>query len=417
MKNYDVIIIGAGASGLMAGCSLVKNSRKQLNIAIVDANKKAGRKLLATGNGRCNLTNDNILPEHFHGDVNQIAELLATYSPDYIKSYFYELGLLTFSDSEGRVYPYSRQAQSVLTVLMNTLITHNVEFIYEFAVNDICYKNKSYTISSEAGVQLSSAFCVLAAGGLASPKLSSGKNGNSILEKLSHTFTKLSPALLPFICKDKFIKNLQGVRSLAKVDLFSGSKLIATEPGEIQFASNSLSGVCMFNLSSHYAELKSKENCYVMIDFIPEIEFSELINILSDFISNNPSEDSEFLLDGLLNNKLGREILRECKIPLNIKYREIGKKQIFSIAKLIKSCRLNVSGVKTFDDAQVTHGGVPLKEINLKTMESKKAAKLYMCGEILNINGVCGGYNLHFAWSTGMRCGESIAEYYNGKSK
>lgn len=408
---YDIIIIGAGASGLACAAQICKKANLKLNMLIVDANKKAGRKLLATGNGRCNLNNENMSVDHYHGDTKELESFLEEYSPQAI-SFFEDLGLLTSADSEGRVYPYSKQATSVLSVLINSI---DCDIKYESAVSSVKKSKNSFELKFESGETLQTRTLVIAGGGAASPKLSASKNCYKLCESLGHGVTNLYPSLVPMRCEDAFLKKLSGVRSRAEVTLMCGKKPIKSEVGELQITDKAISGICIFNLSVFAAEYysensKAKNNLSVKIDFMPNYPFSECAEIIGRAARLNKQLPIFSLFDGILNNKIGFAILQKSGLNLNDKLAKLSDKSIFSLASMIKGLTLPVSGLKGFDDAQVTAGGVPLNEVNLRTMESLKCKNLYLCGEILNVHGDCGGYNLNFAWMTGICSAEAICD-------
>ncbi len=408
---FDVIIIGAGASGLMCAAALQRKAKKKPNMLILDANKKAGRKLLATGNGRCNLTNENMSLEHFHGDTDKLSYLMSEYSCK-VTEFFDDLCLLTTSDSEGRVYPYSKQATSVLNILMNNI---DCEIKYESAVNSVKKLKNGFELKTVGGETYQCRNLVIAGGGAASPKLSASNSCYKLVESLGHSVTDLYPSLVPMKCEDAFLKKLAGVRCRAEVSLLdSNKKLLKSEIGELQITDKTISGICIFNLSPLMAEYCEKnpkrKGLSVKVDFMPDYSFTEVLDILNRTAKANSKLNISSLFDGILNNKLGFALIQKVGLNLNDSISKLTSKNIYALASSVKGLNLPITGLKSFDDAQVTAGGVPLGEINMKTVESVKCKNLHLCGEILNINGDCGGYNLHFAWMTGLCCADALAE-------
>ena len=409
---FDVIIIGAGASGLMCAAALQKKAKKKPNMLILDANKKAGRKLLATGNGRCNLTNENMSLEHFHGDTDKLSDLMEEDSYK-VTEFFDDLGLLTTADSEGRVYPYSKQAISVLNILMNNI---DCEIKYESAVTSVKKLKNGFELKTIGGETYQCRNLVIAGGGAASPKLSASNSCYKLVESLGHSVTNLYPSLVPMRCEDAFLKKLAGVRCRAEVSLLDNNKkLLKSEIGELQITDKTISGICIFNLSPLVAEYceknpKGKKDLSVKVDFMPDYSFTEVLDVLNRTAKANSKLNISSLFDGMLNNKLGFALIQKVGLNPSNSISKLTSKNIYALASSVKGLNLPISGLKSFDDAQVTAGGVPLKEININTTESVKCKNLHLCGEILNINGDCGGYNLHFAWMTGLCCADALAE-------
>lgn len=407
----DVIIIGAGASGLMCAAALQRKAKKKPNMLILDANKKAGRKLLATGNGRCNLTNENMSFEHFHGDTDKLSDLMKAYSHK-VNEFFEDLGLLTTADSEGRVYPYSKQATSVLNILMNNI---DCEIKYESAVSSVKKLKNGFELKTIGGETYQCKNLVIAGGGAASPKLSASNNCYKLVESLGHSVTNLYPSLVPMRCEDAFLKKLAGVRCRAEVSLLdSNKKLLKSEIGELQITDKTISGICIFNLSPLVAEYCEKnpkgKGLSVKVDFMPDYSFTEVLDVLNRTAKVSSKLNISSLFDGMLNNKLGFALIQKVGLNPNDSISKLTSKNIYTLASTVKGLSLPISSLKSFDDAQVTAGGVPLKEININTVESVKHKNLHLCGEILNINGDCGGYNLHFAWMTGLCCADALTE-------
>lgn len=408
---YDIIIVGTGASGLACAARILKNSPNKPNLLILDANKKAGRKLLATGNGRCNLTNENMSLEHYHGDTDKLFCLMDAYSHKSLE-FFEDLGLLTGADGEGRVYPYSKQATSVLNVLMNAA---DCEIRYESAVKSVNKSKNIFELTLENGEKLECRILIIAGGGAASPKLSASKNCYGLCEGLGHSVTKLYPSLVPMRCDAAFLKKLVGVRCRAEVTLMNGKTPLKSEIGELQITDKAISGICIFNLSVLAAEYydknqNKKTSLGVKIDFMPDYSFSQCMDFIRRAANSNAKLPVSSLFDGILNNKVGLALIQKAGLNPNDKCDKLSGKSVFTLSSLVKGLLLPISGLKSFDDAQVTAGGIPLKEINLYTMESLKCKNLYLCGEILNIHGDCGGYNLHFAWMSALCAADAVCD-------
>ena len=426
MEFYNIAIIGGGASGLAAAVAAareLKATNKTAKIVVLEGNKKLGKKLLATGNGRCNLTNMNADPAHYFGDIRFVTKLFEEFTPEKIRDFFAQIGLFTTADSEGRVYPYNKQAAAVLEVLRLNAESMGVKFITEFNTASVNRSGKNYLITSDSGNEIKSAKCILATGGKASPKLLSAINGYDLATSLGHSSTGLYPVLLQLKSGDKFLKNLSGMRCKADVVLMADGEAVHAESGELLFADKAISGICIFGLSIYAGEFfatgkingKKYRELTVKADLAPEFTAAMIAEHISSRIAETPEVPAGDILCGLLNMKVGRELVRKCGVDTLAPAKLIRKEKISQIAKTVKNLILPISGTKDWDDAQVTAGGIPVKEININTMESRMSPGLYLCGELLNIHGECGGYNLHWAWLSGIKAGTAAAKYLKGK--
>jgi len=414
MKRANIVILGGGAAGLMAACTAAQNKNAG-PIVVVEGNPKLGRKLLATGNGRCNLTNMHVSPAHYHGDVRAVEPLLSKYTPEKIRAVFRTLGLITREDSEGRVYPHNLQAAAVLSILRDYAAEHGVRFLLERTAVSVQKMKKGFRITLSDGEEIEAAKCILACGGAASPKHSCS-DGYTLAKTLGHTVTPLYPVLTQLVCQEK-LKPVSGARCAAEATLLSDGQPVCSETGEVQFTDNSLSGICIFGLSIPAGEFfstgkiqgKPYKTLSVRLDLLPDLSFRELADYLLEIRANFPDRPAGDFLTGLLNMKVGYWLIQRAGMDPCLPVKRIPQGQIQKLAALIKGWTLEITGTKGWNDAQVTAGGVPLSEIRNDTMESKKAPGLYLTGEMLNIHGDCGGYNLHFAWSTGCAAGADAA--------
>ena len=390
METKDIIIIGGGAAGLMASCAAAHVLKKRGSVLVLEGNAKLGRKLLATGNGRCNLTNLNVSPAHYHGDVTAIQDLLHEYTPEAICAVFREMGLVTKPDSEGRVYPQNQQAAAVLSALRWDAEKYGVSFSEEHTVSKIEKVKSGFTLICTDGTQLFTKQCILTCGGAASPRHSCGE-GYTLAKQLGHTVTKLYPSLTQLTVRAKQWKTLSGTRAPANAVLLADGKPVYEESGEVQFTDTGISGICVFGLSVYAGEFfalgtirnKKYASLAVQLDLLPDMAYQDVLDYLLEMTKLYPARAAGDLLSGLLNIK--------------------------KLASLLNGWRLDITGTKDFSAAQVTAGGVPLTELDPHTMASKKAPGLYLAGEMLNIHGDCGGYNLHFAWASGITAGKSAA--------
>ena len=418
MKKGEILIIGGGAAGLMASCAAAKILKQIGAVLLLEGNPKPGRKLLATGNGRCNITNLNVSPAHYHGDVSYLEPLLERYTPAAVLEAFRDMGLVTKADDEGRVYPRNLQAAAVLTALRRCAEENGVEFMIGNPAVSVQKTKRGFLVRCADGEEIAAARCILACGGAASPKHSCSTDGYAFATSLGHTVTKLYPALTQLLCKGKVCKALSGMRCPARVALLADGREIYAESGEVQFTDAGLSGICVFGLSIYAGEFfalgtvggKPYKALSVSLDCLPDWTFTELCGYIDEMRALYPNRAAGELLDGLLNMRVGYALVQAAGIDPTRHAKSVAAGQVQKLASRIKAWRFDVTGTKSWQDAQVTAGGVPLREIDPLTMRSKKTDGLYLAGEMLNIHGDCGGYNLHFAWATGMTAGCSAAK-------
>lgn len=401
MKNYDVIIIGGGASGLICAIS-AKRKNKNLKIAIIEKNNKIGKKLLATGNGRCNLTNMNMSIDNFHGSFD-VSKILGKYSPNKLIEYFETMGLVCKAEENGLVYPFSKQASAVLEILRLECNRLGVEIICEESVSNIKKDSNGFKIF--ANDVYSCKKVVLCCGGKASPECGGSGAGLDLAKNLGHKIITPTASLCPVEVTDKNMKILKGVRSSATVTLFDGNKEIHSEVGEVQFTENALSGICIFNLSSYIKDCKEPN---IIVSILDNISFNELFDSLKNRRNIFNNDNTENLLIGFLNNKIAVYLLKTCGINNSKLCKDISDRELKQLVDKILNWNFVCKKTTYFKKAQVMAGGVFGKEVNENTMESKITKGLYICGELLDINGDCGGYNLHFAFSSGIIAGENL---------
>ena len=399
-KNYDAVIIGGGASGLMCAISAKTNNPK-LNIAIIEKNDRVGKKLLSTGNGRCNLTNQNVAPDRYVGSFGRLGGMLNNYGADFLTDYFKKLGLLTYRDSEGRYYPVSKQASSVLDVLRYNCERLGAELLCGREIRSVS-RQKSFVIKTADEV-FECGKLVICCGSKAAPKLGGSSSGLDYLKNLGHTVTPFSPALCPVRADSAVLRSLKGLRASGTASLYRGGKLVKEEPGEIQFADGALSGICVFNLS-----LYVRENDVIRLDIADYISIEELYSALLKNRERFGFLTADNIFTGILQKRLAQAVLKLSGTELNKLISELSEKELAALADTAKGMEFTVKGKPGFEQAQCALGGVSGGEIDEKTMMSKKVENLYVCGEAIDICGECGGYNLHFAFVSGIIAGESL---------
>ncbi len=413
MKKYDIVIIGAGASGLVCASKL-SDLNLNKNILLIDRMNKVGKKILATGNGRCNISNKNINLENYYSNnkifvKNQIKNL----SNNIILEYFEELGLKTKLIENG-YYPITEQAATVVEVLkLKIEECKNIDILLETEV--ICIKkNDLFTIETNNG-EIISEQVVLSTGGSAYPALGSNGSGYKLASSLNHKQTKIYEALTQVKSDSKSLKYLKGTRIKANAKIYVNNKFVEEETGEVQFTETGLSGICIFNLSHLAAYNKEvlKNNVMIKLDLMPDTNYDKLKKELENRKDKFKDRFIDFYLTGLLNNKISYVIYEYLKINVNKRVSNLNQMEIENICRFLKEFEFEISGVNDFDNAQVTAGGVDTTEVNPQTFESLINKGLYIIGEILDIHGDCGGYNLNFAFTSGLIAAESIGDYYD----
>lgn len=404
INKFDAAVIGGGASGLMCAIS-AKQNNPALKIAIIERNERVGKKLLSTGNGRCNLTNKNISEHFYKGSFKtQAKKLFDRFDSDYLLNIFNNLGLLTFADSEGRCYPISRQASSVLDVLRFACDKLGVEIFCSENIKSVKKINGKFVVITDKYEYISDKL-VVACGSKAAPKLGGNASGTDYMRSFGHTINPLSPALCPIPVASELTKSLKGIRTGAKASLYDNNgNNIKTEYGEVQFTDNSLSGICIFNLSL-YAEI----NYTVELDLLYDYSIAELYALIEKQKKLFSFLPCDSLFTGIFQKRLTLAILKMSNIFSFSKLcSELNDDEIKRICATVKNMTFTVSGGGDFSNAQCTLGGASGKEINENTMESKIVEGLFVCGEAIDLCGECGGYNLHFAFSSGYLAGENL---------
>ena len=398
-----VVIVGSGPSGLASAIYAKKNNNE---VIILERNNDICKKILLTGNGKCNYFNENQDITHYHSsNDNLISDIITEKNLNDILVFFDELGIVP-KIKNGYYYPYSNQASSVKQVLLSKINELGIKIIYNYLVTDIKKENDKFIINNDI-------ICdklILSTGSKAYPKTGSDGNGYNLVKKFNHNINKVMPALVKLKSDDKYLKELKGIRSDCKISIYKDNEFIKSETGEIQLTDDAISGICVFNLSylaNKYIE--SKNNVHILVNFIPFIDDKdELLKYLDDRCKKIKNKKMKEFFDGLLNYKLSNVILKKSNINLDSNYKDLSKKEKETLVSNINSYDFNIISSYSYDNSQVCMGGVPLDEINLLTMESKKEKNLYIIGELLDVNGDCGGYNLTFAFITGMLAGVSI---------
>lgn len=401
----EIIIIGGGASGMMCAITAARNPENR--ITLIERQARVGRKLLSTGNGRCNLTNTDACVRNYHGEDVRFAEgILARYPSEYVLNEFASFGLMTVTEYGGRVYPLSNQANSVLDVLRLALEKDNITLLTGVCVEEVRKKGAKFSVRWAEG-SLEADKVVIACGGCAGSKLGGVMDGYNILKSLGHSRTALYPALTQIRTDPTYPKSLKGVKADAALKIVSGKKIIAENAGEVLFADNGISGTAVFEISRAVSS-NGGENMTAVLDFYREYSQEQVKNYVNQRRTAMSTSPANTVLTGSVHNRLGQMLCKYAGIGADKTAGELSKADISSLAAACKDFRLKITGVSGFESAQVTAGGVKTSEFSHETLESKLVKGLYACGEVLDIDGDCGGYNLQWAWASGMAVGESL---------
>jgi len=398
-----VVIIGAGASGLLSAIYAAKEGNE---VTILEKNSKAGKKLLITGNGRCNYFNSDVNVNHYYSnDIDILENIITKENKEKILNFFENIGIVP-RIKNGYYYPYSNKAVSIKDALVKECELLGVNTILDFNVKNVIKEDK-FIIESDSKKIIADKV-ILSLGSKAYPKTGSDGKGYEMASSFGHNIIKPLPALTSLIGNEKYFNAWDGVRSEVKLTLLENNKKIKEEVGEVQFTSYGISGISVFNLSSLVSiGLDNNKKEDIVINFIPYLntveEVIEYLNKRSEIVTGRTIFE---LLEGILDYKLIKVILDEAGIDPEKYLEELNKKEVYNLALYLHSFTLNIKGTKSFDNAQVCSGGVPLSEINPLTMESKLVKDLYIVGELLDVNGDCGGFNLAFAFISGMLAGE-----------
>ena len=396
----DIVVVGAGASGLVAGI-FAKNSTNR--VTILERYDKSAKKILVTGNGRCNYWNEDFDNSHFNSSNDMFLEEVNTLeNRNKVLAFFKSIGIIP-TIKNGYYYPMSKEASSIRNALLSEAKKRKIDIYNNINVQDIRKDSNKFIVTFDNG-SITCDKVIIATGSNSYYK--EENLGYRLCEKLGHNIIEVLPSLVQLIGNGNYYKDWAGVRSNSKVDIYVNNELKKEEYGEIMLTDYGVSGICIFNLSGIANKaLKNNNRVNIKINFLPEInnieKFLEDRNkYLEDRCLNN-------FLEGLINSKLINLILK--KVNLNNKYwKDLNKEEKNLLIDNLSNFNVEIIGSKSFQESQVCSGGVDTKEINPKTFESKKCPGLYIVGELLDVDGDCGGYNLGFAWISGMIAGESV---------
>ena len=399
----DVIIVGAGASGMMTAICCARNG---LKVLLLEHKDQVGKKILATGNGKCNYTNRNMSENCFRGeDVMFMKQALFSFGAEDAITFFRSLGIEP-KEKNGYVYPYSEQAAAVVDAMKMELLHLGVE-IQKQHVSRIKALKDAFELCTD-GETFSCEKIVLATGGKASSKLGSDGSGLVIARKLGHDIVPTVPALIGLCCKEEYYPQIAGIRMQGKVTLLVDGEKAAEDEGELQFTKYGISGIPVFQVSRYAAKgIEEGKQVEAVIDYMSAFSENDLIECLKERFQHTYKTAQEALI-GLLPSKMIPVLLQQSGIKATMKAEKIKEPQMKQLAMQLKRKKTKITDTNGFEQAQVTAGGVSMKEVDVNTMESKIHPGLYFTGEILDIDGICGGYNLQWCWTSAYLASRAI---------
>ena len=402
----EIAVIGGGASGLMAAITAKKSGKE---VIILERKDRILKKVLITGNGRCNITNVNAnISNYFGKNISSVENILNRFTPQDTMDFFNELGIVCNEENRGKVYPLSGQASSVVDALRFEAERLGIKIETEFYVRKIEKDGFKFRIYSEDKKKIEAGRVILAAGGQSYPELGSNGSGFELAKELGHSVTKLSPSIVQLKTEKNQVKGLQGIKTDVAVTAYGDNKKICTYDGELLFTDYGISGNVVFNISFVMPLYKNVE---FEIDFMEKFDYNELYEMLKERKRILSHLTMENYFNGMINKKLGQFHSKVSGIEkLSKPVKDLNDSDIRKLCTVLKKYRVKILETTGFKNAQVTAGGVSLDEVNTETLESKIVKGLYFSGEVLDVYGECGGFNLQWAWASGYIAGENAAK-------
>ena len=409
MRSIDIAVVGGGASGLTAALC-ARREGPGLRVAVLERGERCGRKILSTGNGRCNLTNMRAAEGGYHGAPELTAAVMRRCPPQEVLRFFEGLGLRTVIEDEGRVYPLCGQAAAVLDVLRLACAEARVEEICSFDVSFIKRQGSGFIVSARDGRRLDVRRVIVCAGGMAAPKIGGTDAGCALLGALGHHLVPRRPALTQIETDPDAVRACKGLRFSGGAGLVIDGHAVREERGEILFTDFGLSGIAVMQLSRDAGDaLRSGRRVEIALRILPD-DPDRLTDVLRGRCQRSPQRETAEFLTGLVAKRIGQQLCKQAGIaPLSRRCETISDGELRRLAALLTDWRLEARGVRGFESAQVTAGGADARSFRPDTLESTLVPGLYAAGEVLDVDGDCGGYNLQWAWASGMLSGRSAA--------
>ena len=398
----EMIVIGAGAAGL---CAAIVSARAGQRVLLLEQNSKIGKKILVSGNGKCNIDNKYINTNRFHGQNPKfIEEVLEGFGFDVVEKFFTSIGLELVEGKEGKMFPLSLQASSVVELLEYEAKRAGVQIVCDCAVTGIDKKDHTFTVETSQGTKTCKKL-VLASGSPAAPQLGGSNSGYAFATKMGHTLIPRHPSLVQLCSEEAWVKSCAGVKVAGVVKLYANGEQITEKKGDLLFTNYGISGLAILDLSREVStHLANFDYCELNLDLMPEMSKEKLTNLLLKRVQEGSEKSLTLWLQGVINKKLIAIIVEQSKCKVKIE-NDLNRKEINKIVHTIKNLKLSINDTKGFAGAEVATGGISTIEVNAQTMESKLIPNLFFGGEILDVDGDRGGFNFHFAWVCGLRVG------------
>ncbi len=416
--KYDCVVIGGGAAGLMAA---INTARAGLKTAVIEHTKRIGNKILSTGNGKCNFTNLNMSEEmYLNSDKRFVKEIIEQFNENDSIDFFESIGVY-HKDKNGYVYPHSETAASVQEALCLEIERLGVKVFLETSVKKIKKNDNDFLIScndNEQSVVICSKTIILATGSKAASKTGSDGSGYELAKQMKHTIVPVLPALCQLISSNKNCKMSSGVRSTGEVKLFIDNSRVADDLGEVQYTDYGISGIPVFQISRFAVKgISENKKVTVCIDMVPDMQEYELIKKFNQRLKNESEKNILQFMSGLVNKKLIEMICRDLNISTTKPVHSLPPKSLVQIVKSLKNYKYDIKDYKGFENAQVCQGGINLKEISSKDMQSRIVPGFFIAGEVADVDGKCGGYNLQWAWSSGYVAAKGVKTFVKTDKK
>ncbi|KEI94361.1 NAD(P)/FAD-dependent oxidoreductase [Clostridium botulinum] len=405
---HEIIILGGGASGITAS---IISKDMGTDVAILESNDRIGKKILTTGNGRCNISNENISSCKYYSNNNNFYKfILSQFTVQDTKNFFNSLGLPLITLNEGKIYPMSLQASSVLDILRLAIEDRQIPIYFNNKVKNIKKSNKGFVISTENEI-FQCKKLILASGGMSAPNTGSDGSGFKLAKNFGHNIIDPVPGLVQLKLDFPYLKALSGIKFDGNVKLTLDNKNLREESGEILFTDYGISGPPILQLSSLVSRpLYNNKKIYLEIDMFPNMSKENIINLLENHWGTFYYRTIHDSFIGIINKKLIPTLLKYCGIKnIHMPCQDITWQEKEKIFHALKNWTFTITGTNSFKNSQVTCGGVDTSEVSNKSLESLKVKDLYFCGEILDVNGDCGGFNLQWAWSSGYIAGKNAS--------
>lgn len=401
-----VAVIGGGAAGMMAA---ITAAREGVKVTILEHKDRIGKKILSTGNGRCNFTNTYQTPACYRSDNRDFAwNIIQKFNVEKTISFFKELGIYP-KDRNGYLYPYSDQAAAILEVLQIEIAKLDICVMTEINVLDIQPVKRGIRVTTDKKT-ITVDSVILACGSKAAPVTGSDGSGYQLAKLLGHRIVPVLPALVQLRCAEKFYKSISGVRVQGTVEIYADDISLASDTGEIQLTNYGISGIPVFQVSRYAAKaIYQKQSVTAVLNFMPDMNKDEFLSFLQERITLCPHKTLEEFFTGIFPKKLCELWIRLSRLPKEMRVSDLSGEQLEKLVLLIQHLRTHITETNAFEQAQICCGGVDTTEINPDTLESNYVPGIYFAGELLDVDGICGGYNLQWAWSSGFVAGKEAA--------